>query len=147
MMVSCVPDMDGAQAQGIFVQIDDLTERKRMEDLLFEEKELVRLTLQSIGDAVLCTDASGHVTYINPVAEKITGWQAFHAAGRDIDEVAPSAPPTVCPRSIRPAARCRARKPYRPCAASCCTVATAAASTWKTASAPSPTGTDRSRAP
>ncbi|ADX45912.1 diguanylate cyclase with PAS/PAC sensor [Paracidovorax avenae ATCC 19860] len=89
MMVSCIPDMDGEQAQGIFVQIDDLTERKRMEDLLFEEKELVRLTLQSIGDAVLCTDASGHVTYINPVAEKMTGWQAFHAAGRDIDEVAP----------------------------------------------------------
>ena len=44
------------------LQIDDLTERKRMEDVLFEEKELIRLTLQSIGDAVLCTDAAGHVT-------------------------------------------------------------------------------------
>lgn len=87
--ISCVPDLDGAATQGILVQIDDLTERKRMEDVLFEEKELVRLTLQSIGDAVLCTDAAGRVTYINPAAEKMTGWQAFHAAGQDIGKVAP----------------------------------------------------------
>lgn len=87
--VSCVPDLDGTETQGIFVQIDDLTERKRMEDVLFEEKELIRLTLQSIGDAVLCTDAAGHVTYVNPAAETMTGWQAFHAAGQDIGTVAP----------------------------------------------------------
>ncbi|MDA8520603.1 diguanylate cyclase domain-containing protein [Acidovorax sp. NCPPB 4044] len=98
-LVSYIPDHDGTGTQGIFVQIDDLTERKRMEDLLFEEKELVRLTLQSIGDAVLCTDATGHVTYINPVAEKITGWQAFHAAGRAIDEVAPLATSAGSPAS------------------------------------------------
>ncbi|WCM91524.1 diguanylate cyclase [Acidovorax sp. NCPPB 2350] len=96
-LVSYIPDQDANGTQGIFVQIDDLTERKRMEDLLFEEKELVRLTLQSIGDAVLCTDAAGRVTYINPVAEKMTGWQAFHAAGRDIDEVAPLLTPLGAP--------------------------------------------------
>ncbi|GKT21533.1 diguanylate cyclase [Acidovorax sp. SUPP3334] len=88
-LVSYIPDKDGDEVQGIFVQIDDLTDRKRMEDLLFEEKELIRLTLQSIGDAVICTDAEGRVTYINPVAEKMTGWQAFHAAGSDIDDVVP----------------------------------------------------------
>lgn len=101
--ISCVPDLDGADTQGIFVQIDDLTERKRMEDVLFEEKELIRLTLQSIGDAVLCTDAAGHVTYINPAAEKMTGWQAFHAAGQDIDTVVP----------IQPASGVRADHPAR----------------------------------
>ncbi|RYF27321.1 MAG: diguanylate cyclase [Comamonadaceae bacterium] len=90
-LVSYVPDFDGSRVQGFFVQIDDLTERKRMEDLLFEEKELVRLTLQAIGDAVICTDALGHITYMNPVAETLTGWQAFHASGQHVDLVAPLA--------------------------------------------------------
>jgi len=89
LQVSYVPDVEDAQVQGFFVQIDDLTERKHMEDLLFEEKEMVRLTLQSIGDAVICTDARGHVTYLNPMAELATGWQAFDAADRHVDEVAP----------------------------------------------------------
>jgi len=89
VLVSYVPDFDGSRVQGFFVQVDDLTERKRMEDLLFEEKELVRLTLQSIGDAVICTDALGHVTYINPVAEAMTGWQAFHASGQHVNLIAP----------------------------------------------------------
>ncbi|WP_313077124.1 diguanylate cyclase domain-containing protein [Melaminivora sp.] len=85
-----VPDLDAASArvQGFFVQIDDLTERKRMEDLLFEEKERARLTLQSIGDAVLCTDAEGRITFINPAAEDLTGWQSFDAAGQPVEQVA-----------------------------------------------------------
>jgi len=37
----------------------DISERKRMENELFQEKELMRLTLHSIGDAVICTDAQG----------------------------------------------------------------------------------------
>ena len=96
-IVSYVPDVDSEQTneegepnvRGVFVQITDITERKRMENELFEEKELMRLTLQSIGDAVLCTDANGCVTYINPVAERMTGWQGFAAAGQHIDQVAP----------------------------------------------------------
>ncbi len=88
-LVSYIPDLDGDKVRGFFVQIDDLTERKRMEDMLFEEKELVRLTLQAIGDAVICTDAHGHVTYLNPVAELLTGWQAFDAAGQHVDLLAP----------------------------------------------------------
>ena len=96
-IVSYVPDMDmdsdatgGAPVvRGVFVQITDITERKRMENELFAEKERMRLTLQSIGDAVLCTDANACVTYLNPVAERMTGWQAFAAAGQHIDQVAP----------------------------------------------------------
>ena len=89
--VSYTPDLDGqtGQVRGIFAQITDITERKRMEDELFREKERMRLTLQSIGDAVVCTDAEGRISYLNPVAERMTGWQAFDAAGRDIDTVAP----------------------------------------------------------
>ena len=96
-LVSYVPDFDSqhttaqgaAMVRGVFVQITDITERKRIENELFEEKELMRLTLQSIGDAVLCTDARACVTYINPAAERLTGWQAFSAAGEHIDKVAP----------------------------------------------------------
>ncbi|MBP6418759.1 MAG: diguanylate cyclase [Giesbergeria sp.] len=97
-IVSYVPDMESAPegapdsapvVRGVFVQITDITERKRMENELFEEKERMRLTLQSIGDAVLCTDAQACITYLNPVAERMTGWQAFTAAGQHIDQVAP----------------------------------------------------------
>ena len=102
-IVTYTPDLDAGKVRGVFVQITDITERKRMEQALFEEKERMRLTLQSIGDAVLCTDAQGCITYLNPVAERMTGWQAFDAAGRHIDEVAPlsvdggDAPGTISP--------------------------------------------------
>ncbi|CAN7300807.1 diguanylate cyclase domain-containing protein [Acidovorax sp. Leaf78] len=86
-LVSYLPDEVDGQVRGFFVQATDITERKRMEDELFAEKERVRLTLQSIGDAVVCADGQGAVTYLNPVAERLTGWQAFDAAGRRIDEV------------------------------------------------------------
>ena len=90
-VVSYIPDRDddSGPVRGFFVQMTDITVRKRMEEELFQEKELMRLTLQSIGDAVICTDAQGLVTYLNPVAQCMTGWQAFDAAGRDVDEVAP----------------------------------------------------------
>jgi len=86
-LASYLPDIEGTQVRGIFVQATDISERKRMEDELFDEKERVRLTLQSIGDAVVCSDAQGRVTYLNPVAERLTGWQAFDAAGHNVDEV------------------------------------------------------------
>lgn len=86
-LASYLPDIEGTVVRGIFVQATDISERKRMEDELFDEKERVRLTLQSIGDAVVCSDAQGRVTYLNPVAERLTGWQAFDAAGHNVDEV------------------------------------------------------------
>lgn len=86
-MVSYLPDSEDGKVIGIFVQVTDISERKRMENQQFDEKERMRLTLQSIGDAVVSTDAQGRVTYINPVAERLTGWQAFDAAGHNVDEV------------------------------------------------------------
>ncbi len=86
-IASYLPDTDGGTVRGIFVQATDISDRKRMEDELFDEKERVRLTLQAIGDAVVCSDAQGRVTYLNPVAERLTGWQAFDAAGHNVDEV------------------------------------------------------------
>lgn len=86
-LASYVPDLDGSEVRGIFVQVIDISERKRIEEALFEEKERMRLTLKAIGDAVVCTDAQGVITYLNPVAERLTGWQGFDAAGRNVDEV------------------------------------------------------------
>lgn len=57
------------------------------EEVLFEEKERAQVTLNSIGDAVLVTDLRANVTYVNPVAEVLTGWKHADAVGRPLDEV------------------------------------------------------------
>jgi diguanylate cyclase (GGDEF)-like protein/PAS domain S-box-containing protein len=46
-----------------------------------------QLALDSIGDAVLTTDAAGNVTYLNPVAERMTGWSSTEALGRPLPQV------------------------------------------------------------
>ena len=51
------------------------------------EKERAQVTLNSIGDAVLSTDIAGNVTYLNVVAERMTGWSREEAAGRPLEEV------------------------------------------------------------
>jgi diguanylate cyclase (GGDEF)-like protein/PAS domain S-box-containing protein len=51
------------------------------------ERERAQVTLHSIGDAVITTDAEGRVEYLNPVAETLTGWSAGEAAGRELGEV------------------------------------------------------------
>jgi diguanylate cyclase (GGDEF)-like protein/PAS domain S-box-containing protein len=56
-------------------------------DALFVEKERAQVTLNSIGDAVACTDSSGNVTFLNLVAEKMTGWSHREAAGRPVADV------------------------------------------------------------
>jgi diguanylate cyclase (GGDEF)-like protein/PAS domain S-box-containing protein len=62
-------------------------ERKAVEDALFLEKERAVVTLNSIGDAVLCTDVSGNVSYLNPVAETMTGWRREEAIDKPLGEV------------------------------------------------------------
>src|SRR5713101_1049239 len=62
-------------------------ERKAVEDALYLEKERAQVTLNSIGDAVLCTDISGNITYLNLVAETMTGWRREEATGKRLAEV------------------------------------------------------------
>ena len=52
-----------------------------------DERELLRITLTSIGDAVIVTDPHGRVTFLNPVAEALTGWSQADALGRPLEEV------------------------------------------------------------
>jgi diguanylate cyclase (GGDEF)-like protein/PAS domain S-box-containing protein len=62
-------------------------ERKAVEDALYVEKERSLVTLSSIGDAVLCTDISGDITYLNFVAETMTGWRCDEAKGLPLAKV------------------------------------------------------------
>lgn len=65
----------------------DVTERKLYEEALFREKESAQITLQSIGDGVITTNAEGLIDYINPVAESLTGWRLEDSQGRAIEEI------------------------------------------------------------
>jgi diguanylate cyclase (GGDEF)-like protein/PAS domain S-box-containing protein len=62
-------------------------ERKSMEEALSAEKERAQVTLDSIGDAVICTDVAGNITFLNVVAERLTGWSHQDAAGKPMAEV------------------------------------------------------------
>ena len=64
-----------------------LTARAAAEVALAEEKDKAEVTLASIGDAVIRTDPDGLVTYLNPVAEQLTGWYLAQARGRSLFEV------------------------------------------------------------
>lgn len=67
--------------------IRDITERRRVEQQLFEEKMLAQITLASIGDGVITTGPDGRVRYLNPIAEQLTGWIEQQAAGLPLEEV------------------------------------------------------------
>lgn len=65
----------------------DLQLRQKAETSLRRSEESLSTTLRSIGDAVIATDHFGNVTYMNPVAESLTGWTDSHPAGKHLDEV------------------------------------------------------------
>ncbi len=60
----------------------DITENRRLTEALQTEKERLRITLHSIGDGVICTDETGRISLMNPIAEGLTGWSEAHALGR-----------------------------------------------------------------
>jgi diguanylate cyclase (GGDEF)-like protein/PAS domain S-box-containing protein len=65
----------------------DVAERMQMEANLFEEKERAQVTLNSIGDSVITTDTAGKITFLNPVAETMTGWSNQEAQGQELEAV------------------------------------------------------------
>jgi PAS domain S-box-containing protein len=65
----------------------DITDRKQAEQALARAEELARVTLQSIADGVITTDAEGRVTALNPIAERLTGWSQSEALDRPVGEV------------------------------------------------------------
>ena len=65
----------------------DITDRKLAEEALRVSEDNLAITLQSIGDAVIATDALGHITRMNPTAERLTAWPLAEALGRPLNEV------------------------------------------------------------
>jgi PAS domain S-box-containing protein len=70
------------ETRGLLRAMRYAVERKTMEETLFAEQERAQVTLKCIGDAVVCTDVSGNITFLNGVAEDMTGWSWQEAVGR-----------------------------------------------------------------
>ncbi len=85
----------------------DISERVALERALHEEKELAQVTLASIGDGVLTTDRDGRVTYLNPVAERLTGWDNEAARGLPVEEVMRLISEDTGEAAVNPVRRCR----------------------------------------
>ena len=71
----------------LVITAQDISEKKRAATALFESEKRAQVTLQSIGDAVISTTADGIVEFLNPVAEKLTGWQADEAKGQPLQRI------------------------------------------------------------
>jgi PAS domain S-box-containing protein len=65
----------------------ELSERKRAQEALTESEKWFSTTLASIGDAVIATDMNGAVTFMNSVAQSLTGWSQLEASGKSLDLV------------------------------------------------------------
>ncbi len=65
----------------------EVTQRKQAEEDLRRQREWLRVTLSSIGDAVIASDTEGRITFLNPVAVTLTGWQLEESLGQPIQEV------------------------------------------------------------
>jgi len=65
----------------------DVTEFRRLTAELAEQHDLLRVTLQSIGDGVITTDVHRNVSWLNPVAERMTGWSAAEATGKPLTQI------------------------------------------------------------
>jgi Amt family ammonium transporter len=78
-----MPQEDGL----LYASARDISDLKRAEESLRQSRRNLEITLNSIGDAVIATDAARHITWMNPVAVQMTGWTVAEAVGRSIDEV------------------------------------------------------------
>ncbi|MEK7992016.1 MAG: EAL domain-containing protein [Thiotrichaceae bacterium] len=68
-------------------RIHYILQAKRAEEALFDEKEKAQVTLASIGDGVITTDATGLIEYINPIATSLTGWSYDEARGKPLNDI------------------------------------------------------------
>jgi PAS domain S-box-containing protein len=65
----------------------DITKQKEAQSRLRAQEKLFRITLDSIGDGVMSTDSEGCMTFMNPVAERLTGWTEARAFGQPVERV------------------------------------------------------------
>jgi PAS domain S-box-containing protein len=89
VLLRLVAEQRSHSSPGQSVKRQDLARWREIEDSLRRQSQILEVTLASIGDAVLVTDVNGRVTFLNPVAERLTGWAASAAKGRSLTEVFP----------------------------------------------------------
>jgi PAS domain S-box-containing protein len=82
IILTAAPDTDA-----VLVIWRDITEEVANRQKIKESEEKYRITLNSIGDAVITTDIDGNVQMMNPLAEKLTGWKRKDATGRPLEDV------------------------------------------------------------
>ncbi|MCF8369498.1 MAG: PAS domain S-box protein [Bacteroidales bacterium] len=80
-------DIDWDDRETYLTSIRDITERKKIENAIRESEEKMRITLNSIGDAVIATNDKGLIISMNPVAERLTEWSFEEACGKPLPEV------------------------------------------------------------
>ncbi|MBK1618278.1 ammonia permease [Lamprobacter modestohalophilus] len=81
---------EDSRSQGSYTCLmRDVSDRRRVEEQLFEEKELAQTTLEAIADGVITTDRGGRVLYMNAIAAKLTGWPVETANGQPLYRVFP----------------------------------------------------------
>jgi two-component system, chemotaxis family, CheB/CheR fusion protein len=85
--LSCFPVDEDGNLEGTVIFGRDITARRAAEFETQREREWLRTTLGSIGDAVIATDIAGKVVFMNPVAESLTGWLSAEAAGVPLEQV------------------------------------------------------------
>ncbi len=78
---------DGGYPLRLIGVLRDITENKQMAESLEKEKEHLQVTLTAIADAVIATDERQRITFMNPVAEQLTGWKLAEVSGHDVREV------------------------------------------------------------
>ncbi|OUR84216.1 hypothetical protein A9Q82_00220 [Cycloclasticus sp. 46_120_T64] len=78
---------EDGEVSSVLIEGFAIDEQKKVELLLLEEKERFQTTLESIGDAVIATDNECNITYMNPVAEALTGWREARAIGLPLEKV------------------------------------------------------------
>ncbi|MBF0278525.1 MAG: PAS domain S-box protein [SAR324 cluster bacterium] len=78
---------DEGNPYGVGTTERDVTQRNLIRTELYNEKEWFKVTLSSLGDAVVATDSEGAVTFMNNVAETLTGWNVNEAHGTPLPEI------------------------------------------------------------
>jgi diguanylate cyclase len=96
-------DADGNAVRSIGTDTD-ITRLKEAEEALAQEKERLRVTLESIGDGVISTDAESRISFMNPIAEEMTGWLSEDAVGKHLPDVFQTVDPVTGKPSTDPLA-------------------------------------------
>ncbi|HPT88579.1 MAG TPA: PAS domain S-box protein [Bacillota bacterium] len=85
--ITLTPYLRGQRLKLVYGAMRDITARKITEEALQAQNERLAVTLRSIGDGVIATDIQGNVVLINPVAERLTGWNQEEALGKHLSQI------------------------------------------------------------